>query len=162
VFGWSDENCARPSIFMCEIEQKSPPPPSPFPQKEGEKYFVGQGTLNTSLATRNYWLGYQVISNWPRFEPVAPSATGYTHWGTYQPGFRKEPNQVSAPELCACESCPVAQPAQSARWGAARGIREMYHYCGARKKCCGVRERSGVRWLKLAARGPVSQRRKRM
>ena len=102
VFGWSDENCARPSIFMCEIEQKSPPPPSPFPQKEVEKYFVGQGTLNTSLATRNYWLGYQVISNWPRFEPVAPSATGYTHWGTYQPGFRKEPNQVSAPELCAC------------------------------------------------------------
>ncbi len=154
AFGWSDENCARPSIFICEVEQKSPPPPSPFPpeadsfylnpskasftannsylyynqplpyfkamqfcadsggylavynsvleQKEVEKYFVGQGTLNTSLATRNYWLGYRVISNWPRFEPVAPSATGYTHWGTYQPGFRKEPNQVSGPELCAC------------------------------------------------------------
>ena len=154
AFGWSDANCAYPSIYICEIKQASPPPPSPMPpealgyysnpsktsftagntynlinqpmpyfkalqycfdtngylavyssvleQKEVERYYTAQGTLNSSLISRNYWLGYRVISTWPRFEPVRASSSGYTHWGTYQPGFRKEPNQVTGPELCAC------------------------------------------------------------
>jgi hypothetical protein len=153
AFGWSDENCASPAMYICEIKQASPPPPSPQPpeatamysnpsptsgtkgnkyllvnqplayfkalqycadsngylavynsvleQKEVEKYYTTQGVLNSSLTSRNYWLGYRVISTWPLFEPVYPSTSGYTHWGTYQPGFRKEPNQVTGPELCA-------------------------------------------------------------
>ena len=73
-------------------------------QAEVESSFIAAGVLDPQ-AYRSYWLGMwipsQLVSSWPNFKPVVRSPNNsYTHWGTLQPGARKEPNGLTGPELC--------------------------------------------------------------
>jgi hypothetical protein len=73
-------------------------------QVEVESSFIAAGVLDPQ-AYRSYWLGMwipsQLVSSWPNFKPVVRSPNNsYTHWGTLQPGARKEPNGLTGPELC--------------------------------------------------------------
>ncbi len=165
AFGWSDENCARLALFICELQASQPPPPSPAPpeelsyyfnpkktsftmnstymlynqpmpyfkamqfcidrggyltvynslmeQREVERFFISIGLLGSAKYSEHYWLGYRVVNTWPNFLPVNP-ASSYSHWGTYQPGFKAEPNQMTGPELCACAN---STESYSGAWG---------------------------------------------
>jgi hypothetical protein len=56
VFGWSDESCARTSLFICETLTFMPPPPSPTPPEELRYYFnpnKASFTTNTTYMLYN-------------------------------------------------------------------------------------------------------------
>jgi hypothetical protein len=61
VFGWSDENCARTALFICETLTFAPPPPSPMPPESLDYYFnpgKGSVTKNTTYVLYNQPLPY--------------------------------------------------------------------------------------------------------
>jgi hypothetical protein len=61
-----------------------------------------------------YWLGLRVLTVWPRFAPLVPQASAYTHWGIALPGGKMEPNNLRGLEHCAGAN---SSEAYNGAWG---------------------------------------------